>query len=113
MSPTFPTKEHITLVLNLLLHTWQLPAVPGSLPDTSEGSSPNADMVLEVKVIVRYWQLMAVLVSTLLEEMHLAMVSVLESNFFYERHYFKVSQLFNRNFAEISKKAPRKLSCWG
>ena len=45
---------------------WQLLAVPGSFPDTSEGSSPNAGMVLADKAIGSYWQLMAVLVSTLL-----------------------------------------------
>ncbi len=45
---------------------WQLLAVTGSFPDTSEGSSPNAGMVLAGKVIGSYWQLMAVLVSTLL-----------------------------------------------
>ena len=69
--------EQITLVLNLLLNTcvmavlvwyalavtgssWQFLAVPGSFPDTSEGSSPNAGMVVAVKVIGSYWQLLAV-----------------------------------------------------
>ncbi len=49
---------------------------------------------------------------TRLEEMRLAMVSDPDSDFLSERHKNKVPHLFNRNFGEISKNAPRKLSSW-
>jgi hypothetical protein len=46
-----------------------------------------------------------------LDETRLAMVSVPGSKILAKVIKSKVLHLFNRNFCEISKKAPRKLSC--